>query len=83
MKDKRTLKYWTEDEIEFLEDNCLDMSAKEMSEKLNRPESSVYTKLRRLGLRSKKHHKSVQLYLDKQVKIKCFCNFLQEKHGWK
>lgn len=37
--------YWSNKEIAFLEDNAGSLSAKEIAQALNRPESSVFWKL--------------------------------------
>lgn len=49
-KRKRKRRDWTDAEIEFLRQNYGPMSAAQMAKELNRPESSVFAKLRQLKM---------------------------------
>jgi hypothetical protein len=44
-------KRWTEEEITFLKENFMDMSTKELADKLDMTESAVHNKMRRLKLK--------------------------------
>lgn len=48
---KRTIHFWRKDEIKFLLDNYKKMSYKEIAEKLNRSQDSVYKKAKSLKLK--------------------------------
>ncbi len=48
---KRKPRAWTDDEIEFLRRNYGPLSAKQIAGRLDRPEDSVYKKIRALGIK--------------------------------
>ncbi|MBP3916593.1 hypothetical protein [Clostridium sp.] len=52
-------KYWTEEEVEFLKNNYLNMSLNKIAETLNRTESSVEKKMLRLNLKGRKRYANI------------------------
>lgn len=81
---KKTCVRWSEDDIDFLENNYELMTVREMSLHLvGRSESAIYSKMREEGLIIDpikfKHNR---WNLEKELKINRFCNFLQFKYGW-
>lgn len=48
---KRKRRMWTDDEIQYMRENYGPLSAKQIANRLDRPEDSVYKKIRALGIK--------------------------------
>lgn len=57
----RYKKYWQPHEIQYLKDNYMDMTYKELAEKLNKTETSIALKCNRYGLQKRRDKRNEQI----------------------
>jgi hypothetical protein len=52
-----TIRNYTNEEIKYIKDNFANMTVKQIANRLNKEESSIYNVVRKLGLKKQKHNK--------------------------